>query len=282
MAAEAGDPNAQLLYAFCFFLGEGVAKDAAEAAKWYTKAAEQGNATAQCILGVCYAMGEGTPRDFAQARKWLQLAAADQKHPDAKYELRLLFFRKHQIFEWRSAIVYILGYGLLTYHAITAPFTFNGSGVAAFFAILLGCGAISLLAILVVEKMRKVRDENEPQANLDRMWQELKREPWRLLFIPAEDGFFLLPLLYIGINPVSAAIAGALFAAAHYPSFPWKYCVPKGVAYFFVALWILPYGIWSVVVAHLILDLTLFGLEYLVRFEGKPSWRNLVRALRTD
>jgi uncharacterized membrane protein len=74
-------------------------------------------------------------------------------------------------------------------------------------------------------------------------------------------GFFLLPLFYVGISPVSAAVAAFLFAVAHYPVFPWRYCIPKGIAYFFVALFILPHGIWSVVVAHLLVDVGLFAFR---------------------
>ena len=93
---------------------------------------------------------------------------------------------------------------------------------------------------------------------------------------------FLLPLLYIGITPVSAGVAAFLFALAHYPLFPWRYCVPKGVAYFFVALCILPYGIWSIVVAHLIVDVTTFVLILFLQLEGRPTWRRLLRVLRTE
>ena len=125
-------------------------------------------------------------------------------------------------------------------------------------------------------------DEREAQLVKDSIDSALKKEPWRLLLVPAEDGFFLLPLLYFGITPISAAIASALFAAAHYPLFPWRYCVPKGVAYFFVALFILPLGIWSVVLAHLIIDLTLFIISLLFQVEGKAIWHKLLRALRTN
>jgi hypothetical protein len=51
---------------------------------------------------------------------------------------------------------------------------------------------------------------------------------------------------------------------------------------FFVALFILPYGIWSVVVAHLFVDAGLFAILLLTKVEGKPTWNRLIRILRTE
>jgi hypothetical protein len=124
--------------------------------------------------------------------------------------------------------------------------------------------------------------EEEPKASNDRIDRMITEKPWRLLLIPAEDGLFLLPLLYIGITSLSAAVAATLFAAMHYPLFSWKYCVPKGIAYFFVAMLILPAGIWSVVVAHLLVDTFAIGSTILMRGEGKKVWKRLLRALRTE
>ena len=48
--AEEGDAEAQCKLGWCYENGNGVAKDLAEAVKWYRKAAEQGNADAQTAL----------------------------------------------------------------------------------------------------------------------------------------------------------------------------------------------------------------------------------------
>ena len=69
--------------------GFGVAKDYAEAVKWYMKAAEQGNSAAQYNLGLMYKNGNGVAKDRGGARKWFQ-KAADQGDEDAKKELRNL------------------------------------------------------------------------------------------------------------------------------------------------------------------------------------------------
>ncbi len=57
--------------------------------KWYRKAAEQGNAKAQCRLGWCYYYGDGVYKDRAEAMKWYR-QAAEQGDPMAKWKLELL------------------------------------------------------------------------------------------------------------------------------------------------------------------------------------------------
>ena len=60
--------------------GLGVAKDEAEAVKWYRKAAEQGNAYGQNNLGKMYANGLGVAKDEAEAVKWFRKAAEQGVH----------------------------------------------------------------------------------------------------------------------------------------------------------------------------------------------------------
>jgi type IV pilus biogenesis protein CpaD/CtpE len=73
--AEKGDAKAQHNLGNCYRTGEGVAKDAVEAVKWYRKAAEQGFARAQYSLGPCYYTGEGVAKDIAEAVEWVRKAA---------------------------------------------------------------------------------------------------------------------------------------------------------------------------------------------------------------
>ena len=53
-----------------------MAKDDAEALKWYRLSAGQGDPGAQFNLGVIYANGQGVARDYVQAYLWLSLAVA--------------------------------------------------------------------------------------------------------------------------------------------------------------------------------------------------------------
>jgi TPR repeat protein len=47
-----------------------VARDKAEAVRYYQLAAEQGDASAQFNLGYCFENGEGVARDWAEAVRW--------------------------------------------------------------------------------------------------------------------------------------------------------------------------------------------------------------------
>ncbi len=59
--------------------GDGVAKDEAEADKWFRKAAEQGKefplGASYYLVGLCYATGDGVAKDEAEADKWFHKAA---------------------------------------------------------------------------------------------------------------------------------------------------------------------------------------------------------------
>src|SRR2546422_535443 len=79
--ADSGDAVAQYDLGRMYAKGEGVPKDAAEAAEWFRKAATQGNALAQVKLGRMYYDGEGVPKDAAEAAEWWQKAAAQGDAP---------------------------------------------------------------------------------------------------------------------------------------------------------------------------------------------------------
>ena len=74
--AEKGEAEGQSMLGFCYFVGQGVKQDYAEAVRWYRKAAEQGDSYAQCNLGACYENGEGVMKDLSTALHWYRLAAA--------------------------------------------------------------------------------------------------------------------------------------------------------------------------------------------------------------
>ena len=89
--ADKGDAKARYELGRAFFSGTiGVAKDEAEAVKWYRKAAEQNVADAQYNLGVCYAIGQGVTEDDAEAVKWFR-KAAEQNYADAQYNLGVCY-----------------------------------------------------------------------------------------------------------------------------------------------------------------------------------------------
>jgi S1-C subfamily serine protease len=79
-----GDTFAQYRLGRCYYLGQGVPKDSAEAVKWFRKAANQGNASAQCALGVCYGVGQGVLQDHFEAARWYR-KAAEQGNASSQY-----------------------------------------------------------------------------------------------------------------------------------------------------------------------------------------------------
>ena len=88
-SAEQGDAEAQFNLGFCYDDGRGVAKDYAEAVKWYRKAAGQNFAPAQFNLGYCYANGQGVARDKVEAYAWFSMAAkADSDAAERRNLLR--------------------------------------------------------------------------------------------------------------------------------------------------------------------------------------------------
>lgn len=90
-AAEQNYAPAQHNLGVCYANGEGVAKDYVEAVKWYRKAAEQNDASAQINLGACYCKGKGVAKDGAEAVKWYR-KAADQNLADAQYNLGVCYY----------------------------------------------------------------------------------------------------------------------------------------------------------------------------------------------
>jgi TPR repeat protein len=84
--AEADDANAQYELGCCYYEGEEVDRDYAEALKWYRAAAGQGHNSGLCDVGFCYRNGHGVEQDYAAAIPFYQ-RAANQGCPTGAYWL---------------------------------------------------------------------------------------------------------------------------------------------------------------------------------------------------
>jgi TPR repeat protein len=84
-AAEGGLAIAQASLGRMHLRGEGVTRDYAEAARWFTRAAEQGSARAQDTLGTLYQHGRGVPRDEVAACMWFTLAMQQGHDPGSEH-----------------------------------------------------------------------------------------------------------------------------------------------------------------------------------------------------
>jgi uncharacterized protein len=86
IAAEGGEPLAQLDLGVCYLKGDGVPHDEGEAVKWFEKAAEQGLVPAQNNIGVMYFYGgSGVVKDYGRALKWFRLAASKDWAPSQRF-----------------------------------------------------------------------------------------------------------------------------------------------------------------------------------------------------
>ena len=74
--AEMGIVNAQVLLGDMYSRGNGVARDDAEATRWYRLAVEQGHAGAQNSLGIMYDQGRGVAADAAEAVRWYRIRSS--------------------------------------------------------------------------------------------------------------------------------------------------------------------------------------------------------------
>ncbi len=115
--AERGDADAITQIAKMYAEGQGVAFNAAEAAKWYRVASDQYNALAaydhgnyaralefyrpladkgqlmaEYMLGMMYANGQAVPQDYSEAMKWLR-KAADEGEAKAQFNVGVLYIK---------------------------------------------------------------------------------------------------------------------------------------------------------------------------------------------
>ncbi len=88
--ADKGDAQARYQLGLRYAEGIDVARDEAEAVRWFRKAAEQGYAAAQNDLGAMYAPGRGVKQDYAEALRWYR-KAAEQGEAQAQNSLGAMY-----------------------------------------------------------------------------------------------------------------------------------------------------------------------------------------------
>jgi TPR repeat protein len=88
-AAASGHVAAQSKLGALYDEGRGVPQSLSKAMKWYRKAAQRGDLDAQISLGLIYGTGRGVPQNYFQAEKWFRLAA-EQGDALAQYNLGLI------------------------------------------------------------------------------------------------------------------------------------------------------------------------------------------------
>lgn len=84
--AIAGSAAAQFVLGHMLLSGEGVARDAAAAFRWFSLAAQSGRADAINMVGRCHQCGWGVDENRAEAARWFR-AAADKGNAWAMFNL---------------------------------------------------------------------------------------------------------------------------------------------------------------------------------------------------
>ena len=263
-ASSKGHRRAGVLLAYCLCGGAGVQPDYQEAIPLLRQLTRDDDGYSACLLGQCHLHGHGVPRDFAAAHGLFARSLALGYAP-ARHQLRILPFEKHAILRHRYTASILLGWSFLVAYAWLSPATISVLAIGKYLGVvLLVSTAVLALLVLVPRGMARLR------VDLDEYPDPAPNPLWRLVVgVPAEDGLFLVPLLCVGVSPVSAAVAALLFGTAHYPHYPWITCIPKAAAYFAAIMWILPYGIWTMIAGHLLLDLL---VELLKRLSLSIRW----------
>lgn len=75
-----------------------------------------------------------------------------------------------------------------------------------------------------------------------------------VLSTPAEDGLICVPVVLVGIGPLSAALGGFAFGLLHLGRFAYLECIGKSITYAAVCYFILPHGVLTVVLGHAMMN----------------------------
>jgi len=127
--------------------------------------------------------------------------------------------------------------------AVRPPFV-DAEGIVAYLASVLVAGALTDL--VVVPLLRRFRPAADTQASVARL---TLRDVLRAL---GEDGLYYVPLLVAGPNPILALVVATAVATFHFPRYSLRECIWKGLHVFFVAAFVLPYGVSAIALGHLI------------------------------
>ena len=95
-------PKSAYYRGLMYYKGEGVPRDAGEAARQFRSAADRGYADAQFDLGTLYAKGDGVPLDKQAALDWYLKAAAG-RNSKANFNLGLMYLNGDGVRQDREA-----------------------------------------------------------------------------------------------------------------------------------------------------------------------------------
>lgn len=150
----------------------------------------------------------------------------------------------------------LTGLVFLAVYLHSHPIVFSPLWALAYFVI----GFIGAqLYVWVVKRIAQLRQEphyldEEADYLVDHVTRTKKENPLCFWLAPAESAFFYVPLLYVGVNPFTAAVAAVLFGLMHYPEQLLRNCVFKIIVQCVLIWLVLPHGILTMMAGHFLLD----------------------------
>ena len=153
-----------------------------------------------------------------------------------------------QISSSRSVLIKLAGLVFLVSYFISTRFSFDVVWLLMAMMVSFGGFLFYILSVVTFNHERNVEAVHEQQ-------QFIKSKNTLDSYLPGmEDGVFLLPLLFVGVNLFTVTLAVIFYGVANYRHISTLYLCVKMLSYFIIGLWILPYGIWPVLLAHIIVD----------------------------
>jgi len=189
---------------------------------------------------------------------------------------------------WTYATLRVMGFGLLVgYFVLTGNWHFSLYWALAFPAIALFVSWLIVMLNLSNHFPRLNRYFLFPKSGQNTE-TALSEDEWALgqakylengmqgasiLLAPAEDGLICVPILMAGLGLISAVLGGLAFGLLHLGRFTYLECIGKSIYYTLVCIFVLPHGLLTIALGHLLMDL--FGLVTI-----KIAKRRLLRKLR--
>jgi hypothetical protein len=185
----------------------------------------------------------------------------------------------HRLFKsrWARIALGILGLGLLaSYLALTGDWRISPTWSLAFPAISFSVAWL-FVGLKLFDRFPKLngyllypdKDETRPTTVSEDDWA-LKQADYlnsgfrgkAILSSPAEDGLICVPVLLVGLAPLSAVLGGVAFGFLHLGRFTYLECIGKGITYTLVCYFVLSHGLLTVVLGHVIMNgLAFVGIQ---------------------
>lgn len=150
----------------------------------------------------------------------------------------------------------LTGLVFLAFYLKSHPIAFSPLWVLAYFVIGFIGAQLYVWLVKTIAGFKKEPHyiDEEAQYLIEHVSRTKKENPLCFWLAPAESAFFYVPLLYVGVNPFTAAVAAILFGLMHYPEQLLRNCVFKMFLQYVLIWLVLPHGILTMMAGHFLMD----------------------------